>query len=460
MSTRSDSIARADIQSIVDAAAQSARIAGGQVSVIQGNERTDVAFGTANAELDVPMTVDTLIQIGSATKMLNAALVMSLVDEGQLELDAPIRNAVPDLELGDAQALERITLRRLLSMSAGLDNGPYTDHGAGADRLARYVRSLDGLPQAFPPGEGFGYSNAGTSVAGFACEVVTGTPWDTLLAERILRPAGLDEAATRAEDLIYHRVSAGHEPADDGQAPKVIRPFYIQRCQGPAGSTLAMTARHLADFGALMLRGGVAMNGRRVLSEATVQAMTTPTTDVPIKGFADVWGLGPYATDWTTTRAWGHSGGNRSGVSYLVWFPERDGVIAITVNTPATGQKFITSIFDTLGPRYFDARRRPPAVADPTIEVDASRYVGEFRSLDQAFDVSIDGTGLRLKTRSMTPQGDETVTFDDRIEPLGPNRFVMTTPTGEASEVTFFNPASDGRMQNLLAPVFAARRVG
>lgn len=218
--------------------------------------------------------------MGSVGKVLNAAIVVSLAEEGKLALDEPVVKYVPDLRIADRRAQQSITLRQLLSMSSGLDLGPYTELGPGAEGLAKYVASLGTLRQAFPPGQGFGYSNAG--ISGYAAQLVSGESWDTLVRKRIFEPAGLKHAVTLAADLPYQRVSLGYVPAKGGKSASVIRLWYITQSQAPAGSTLAMSAHDLASFGQLFLNGGKTANGTRVLSEKAVNTMMTSTTDVPV----------------------------------------------------------------------------------------------------------------------------------------------------------------------------------
>jgi CubicO group peptidase (beta-lactamase class C family) len=108
--------------------------------VILGDQRADFVTGMANAELGLPMTAETVVQIGSTTKVLNAALIMSLVDDGTLDLDRPVKAYIPNLDLEDDDAERTITLRQLLSMTSGLDNGPYTRHGGRVGPLRGVAR--------------------------------------------------------------------------------------------------------------------------------------------------------------------------------------------------------------------------------------------------------------------------------------------------------------------------------
>jgi len=120
---------------------------------------------------------------------------MALVEEGKLALDTPITQYIPDLKLGGRPAHDDVTLRRLLSMSAGLDFGS-RDGFMGDNAIGRYLAKFSDIPLVYPTGQGFGYTNMGPCIAGYAAEKVTGLPWDTLLKKRVFEPAGLTHAAT------------------------------------------------------------------------------------------------------------------------------------------------------------------------------------------------------------------------------------------------------------------------
>ena len=153
-------------------------------------------------------------------------------------MDAPVINYIPDLELADKNAQVTITVRQLLSMSAGIDNG-HTTPLKGDGALARYVGLLRNIPQVFAPGQGFGYSSAGTNIAGYAAERVTGEPWQRLVEERIFRPTNLAHSVISPDDLPFHRVSAGHAPPNQEARERVITPLVFHLSGAPGGSTFA-----------------------------------------------------------------------------------------------------------------------------------------------------------------------------------------------------------------------------
>src|SRR5687767_1837179 len=90
---------------------------GMQISVIRDGRQIDFVGGLANAELEISMLPDTVVQVGSVTKLFNAALIMALIERGELDLDAPVIRYLPELRISDAGALEVLSLRHLLSMS-------------------------------------------------------------------------------------------------------------------------------------------------------------------------------------------------------------------------------------------------------------------------------------------------------------------------------------------------------
>lgn len=124
-----------DLAAIFEDVVEASGMAGAQLSIIKGGERIDLAAGLRDVGQGEPMTVETTGQVGSVTKVFNAVLVLELVARGKLDLDEPIIRKIPELELGDADAASKITLRHLVSMSAGIDNGDYHYYDSLRERI-------------------------------------------------------------------------------------------------------------------------------------------------------------------------------------------------------------------------------------------------------------------------------------------------------------------------------------
>src|SRR5579884_3213973 len=129
-------------------------------------------YGIANLETRAPVGAETVFQVGSISKVFTATLVMTLVEAGKLDLDAPVFGYVPDLTLADMGAARAITLRHLLTHMAGFYGDRFDDHGMGDDALAHAVAAFPTLKQQTAPGELWTYCNAGFDLAGLVIERV------------------------------------------------------------------------------------------------------------------------------------------------------------------------------------------------------------------------------------------------------------------------------------------------
>lgn len=448
-------------QELLDTTARRLGVLGAQFAFHDGSELIEVATGTARLDTATPTTTDTRFQIGSTSKVFTAALVSTLVDEGRLDLDEPVSAHLPDeFATPDVDATETITLRHLLTMTAGLDNGPYSDHGRDDACVSRYLGVLAELPVLFSPGTGYGYSNAATTVAGRVAEVVGGASWDDLLRERVLEPAGLDATRSRLEDLIVAPVALGYHPNGGGTLEQV--PVWgLPPALKPAGSTLCGTAGDLVRFARLFLDRGRSASGDQVLSEDAVRTMHTPHVQLPATFIADAWGLGPMVKEWDGGRVHGHSGTNSGGSSWVVWAPDQGVAAATIVNVPSRGYPLADAIFAELFPAFGLAPPQRPE-PDPGVTVDADRYVGSYSAHEVRYEVRR-GSGdvdLEIEIVSDRPGRPPVVS---PLAPLGDDRFVPTEPAasgGRGWDVAFWGDDGHGRATHYLNGVFASRRTG
>lgn len=419
------------------------------VAIAQGDEVFEATSGLAHAEQDRAMTPDTVTQVGSTTKVFNGALAMTLVDEGVVDLDVPVRKYIPDLVLSDSLATDTVTLRHLLSMSSGMDNGPYLDLGGSyEERIGRYVAAIREVPHVFTPGSGYSYSNASTVLSGHALECATGKSWDELLRERIIEPCGLAFTSTLPEQLLLQRISAGHRVGGE-----IIRPWYMTQSMGPAGSTLASTAGDLVRFMRVLMLDGMGAGGR-VLSTAAIETMTTPQIEIPTRSYARSWCVGPACLDWNGVRVFGHTGGNQSGASRMYWAPALKTAVAVVTNTPSKTKidPLLNAALELVG-----LTREFVSMPDTdSLVADTHRYVGAYEAAGQRFVIEAGEEG-RLSL-ALTAGGR---TFNSGLVSLGGDRFAYEASRGKdaVDDVAFFGNDDQGRATHYLSNIFAARRV-
>ncbi|HZR40196.1 MAG TPA: serine hydrolase domain-containing protein [Ktedonobacteraceae bacterium] len=113
------------------------QVPGVAVGVIHDSQKYARGFGVTNIDHPLAVDVSTLFQIGSITKTVTGTAAMRLVEMGLLDMDAPVRSYMPDLKLSSEEMTEQITMRHLLTHSAGWPGDYFDDMGPGDDALAR-----------------------------------------------------------------------------------------------------------------------------------------------------------------------------------------------------------------------------------------------------------------------------------------------------------------------------------
>lgn len=359
--------------------------------LVEGEMHT-FAAGTLNLTTGVAATADSVFQLGSVTKLFTSTMLLSLVDEGLLALDAPLVAALPELTWGEAMARETVTARHLLTHTSGIDGDHFLDLGRGEDVLERYVQTCGELAQVVPPGAAWSYCNTGFAIAGRVIEKLTGQTYDEALAERLLNPLGMTHSSTLPEEALRHRAAFGHVPGPEGLelAPVVATP----RTMGPAGG-LATSAADVLAFARLLLEGGIAADGTRLLSAETIAAAWQPQVVVPDPSLGSAWGLGFRVDDWDGTRLVGHDGGTVGQGASLRIVPEHKVAVVVLGNGPGLGEAMESLIADAVAET---CGARPPAELAPAsgAEVDVRGWSGVYERVNMRIAVSVEGPTVEI----------------------------------------------------------------
>ncbi|MCC8242773.1 serine hydrolase domain-containing protein [Saccharothrix luteola] len=347
------------------------RVPGAALAVLVDGELHELATGVLHRGTGVAVTTDSVFQVGSITKIHTATLVMQLAEEGALDLDAPVRDVLPDFEVADPEASKTITARQLLSHTSGLTCDFTHDTGRGDDCLAAYVDAARDVPLDCPPGTAISYSSVGYNVLGRIVEVLTGQTWDAALADRLCAPLGLTHTVTLPEDVLRFRAAMGHlgEAGADPEPAPVWNP--LPRSAGPYGGVLCATAGDVLRLARMHLDGGIAADGTRVLREETAAAMRRREVDCPDKWTVDSdgWGLGWTLYDWDGTHGFGHDGATIGQYGFLRVAPEA-GVAVVLLTNGGGARRFCSDLLrDLLGelagirlPEPFGPPARPVAI--------------------------------------------------------------------------------------------------
>jgi CubicO group peptidase (beta-lactamase class C family) len=373
-------------------------IPGAVVGVWYEGQEQIAPLGLTNIEHPLPVTADTLFQIGSITKTYLATAVMRLVERGQLVLDQPVHIYLPDLKLADETAAANswadATMRHLLTHTGGWVGDYFNDFGLGDEALARMVDQVAGLAQLTPLGQVWSYNNAGFYLAGRVLEVVTGQTFEQAMQQLVLDPLGLTNSYFFAHDLITHRFAVGHKVVQ-GQ-PKVARPWAIGRAAHPAGGIVS-SMKDLLAHGRFHLGDGTTIDGQRLLSSDTLRLMQTPL--LPATG-SDMTGLAWRVTDVNGTRLIGHGGATNGQKALLRLVPDAQFAVAVLTNSD-DGSILSQQIVNLATEQYLGLSL--PAAAPLTLPAEQlAPYVGRYESAMTIYELAPADGELILHT---TPKG-------------------------------------------------------
>ena len=245
------------------------------------------AYGHAHRGYGIANQVDTQFAIASGTKGLTALAVVSLIEDGRLDLATTARSVLgEDLPLID----DTVTVEQLLAHRSGI--GDYFDEEAGQsltdyilpvpvhelDTTERYLRVLGGHPSKFAPGERFSYCNGGYVVLALVAERSSGTPFHELVRQRVCKPAGMHDTEFLRSDELPGRAALGYL-AEDGLRTNV---FHLP-VRGSGDGGIYSTAADVHSLWTSLFAG-------RIVPADWVTRMVRPRSDVPSESMR--YGLG------------------------------------------------------------------------------------------------------------------------------------------------------------------------
>ncbi|OBF03480.1 penicillin-binding protein [Mycobacterium sp. ACS4054] len=374
-------------------------IPGVAVAVWSGGREYVKGYGVTNVDYPLPVDGDTVFRIGSTTKTFTGTVMMRLVDQGEVDLDSPVRRYLPDFAVADRSASATVTVRQLLNHTAGWDGRDGQDFGPGDDAVARYVNAMARLPQLTPPGTAFAYNNSGLAVAGRIIELVTGTTYESAVRKLLLDPLQLAHTHYFSDQIIGLNVAASHKVVD-GKALVATEFWAFPRSCNPTGGLMS-TAREQLRYAQFHLGDGRAPDGKRILSRQSLQAMRSNpgaggTLFVELTGMGVTWMLRPSAENVTVVEHGGTWKGQRSG---FVMVPDRNFAMTVLTNSDG-GFHMINDLFACDWALHrFAGVTNLPAVPQHLGAADLAPYEGRYIAEQVSQNGSVEQTVIDFRAR-------------------------------------------------------------
>ncbi len=278
------------------------------------------AFGEADRVSGTANTVDTRFAIGSVTKQMTAALILQLVEEGEVDLDAPITRYLPEYPAAQG---DQVTIHQLLSHTSGIpehiNRDGFREGMSEPVQTDAIVSLFSSDPLDFEPGTDYAYSNSGYYVLGVIAERVTGMRLAQAMQQRLFDPLALTHTGTNDGAQPGAGDARGYLRSDAG----FVEASY-------AHPTVLYSAGMISSTASDMLQWTRALHAAQPFqSSATLERMTTSVSNDYGYGI----GVSSLPMGDTAVRSVGHSGGVPGFSSFVVYFPDDQRTVAVLSNT-------------------------------------------------------------------------------------------------------------------------------
>lgn len=392
------------IASLTEAKMKEYGIPGVALGIIADGNVTIRGLGITNVEDPLPVNAHTVFPIASISKTFAATAIMRLVEQGKVDLRAPVRTYIPDFKVRDDAASRDATVWHLLTHLGGWE-GQVSGPDRGTETLGNFTSSMTDLMQVAPPSAAWSYNNAGFSFAGRAIENITGTPINRAIRDLVFTPLGLEHAGTTAGEFIVQRFAAGHA-VRDGKAV-LQRPFTPSSSVTAGGVGLCMT--DLLAYARFHMGDGTSATGERVLKKESLELMRTAqawkqSTDDSIGVSWHMRRVGPI-------RTFAHGGTLGGHILLLELVPERNFAIAILTNANA-GWRLIQDVEREALKSYVGASyamnqgiahrgllETLPFVEPLSTQPDLAQYAGSYARPNNTVTVRAEGGKLILQDK-------------------------------------------------------------
>jgi CubicO group peptidase (beta-lactamase class C family) len=285
-------------------------------------------FGIMKLGENRPVTPQTLFHMASITKPFVATSIMQLVEQGKVDLDAPVVRYLPYFKLHDPR-FASITVRQMVTHSSGMPdvqdylwNKPQYDNGA----LERYVRTLADRDLLWEPGSRFRYSNMAFEVLGDLVAKVSGVSFEDYVEAHILRPIGMKSSTLLINKADQTKLAVGHTKGKDGTV-RLIEHYPYNRAHTPS-SNLHSNVVDMARWAMANMNRGE-LGGHRILKSSTYDVMWKPAAEA---GGRDSVGISWFLNDQNGQQAVFHGGGDDGFLTYLIFVPARKTGVVVMSN--------------------------------------------------------------------------------------------------------------------------------
>ena len=344
------------------------------------------SYGWADVAAKRPVTNDTRFQAASISKPVAALAMLSMVDEGQLDLDRPVNAQLASWQVPAHDFPGAVTLRGLLSHTAGTSTSGFPGY-ARSETVPSITDILDGrgnteaVRVTIAPGSEHRYSGGGFTVAELLAEDVAGRPFEWIAFDHVLRPFGMRHSTYALGETVRAPLALAY--GGDGSAVEGGWHDYPEQ----AAAGLWTTSEDLAAFALALAKIAGGEDGGAISPETARTMLTAVMSD---------YGLGIGSWEQEGTRWFGHGGSNRGYKTMLRFSPETGEGIAIMTNGDRGGgvfQSIIGKVATEMGWKGMGPNRLVKATPDASV---LASVAGTYRFDGEDYVLKVEGDGWIL----------------------------------------------------------------
>jgi CubicO group peptidase (beta-lactamase class C family) len=335
----------ADFDAFVEAELKKWNVPGAAVVVVKdGKVVLQRGYGYRDLEKKLPMTAQTMQPIASITKSFTVTSLATLVRDGKLAWDKPVRDYLTDFKLHNDYATLNVTPRDMVTHRTGLPRHDFSWVGTKATREELYKR-LQHMEPSAAPRTTFQYNNFMYMTAGYMGGKVAGSSWEELVQKNVFDPLGMTTANFSVDTLLKAADHATPYQHDEKEIPRATKHLTAVQ-MGPTGSINA-NAEDMSKY-LRMLMGKGQYEGKVIIAPADLIDMTNPQMVLSDnRRYEEIgptqYGMGFFLGSYRGHRVVSH-GGNLAGLSALLTFlPQQNVGVFVAVNLSASQMPAILS---------------------------------------------------------------------------------------------------------------------
>lgn len=417
------------------------------------------AFGNTKANGGVPVTKDTLFQLGSTTKMLTSLATLQLVDEGVITLDDTLTIALPDLQYPTEQANEwqGISVHHLMTHQGGLsdDYKEMADDAPLSNMLTQYANAN---PLMVEPGRFHNYTNPHYTYLGVILEYYRQQDYRDIMKQSVFEPLGMKRTTMQTSAVLDdgdYALGVYHD--ENGNATGYTDLFEVEDLpvMTPAGLYTWSTPTEILKMAEFLLNGD-----SEILSNDLREEILKPQVSVDFAGLPEQYGYGIYVDDgfihedkWYPIKLWQH-GGDTIGYTSKFWIlPEQN--IAISILSSGRLDDYTNTLVEAIK----SITTLPTPVDIPYGEVNINSFDNHVGTYDAgSYTLEIDNNDGKLEI-NIPELNSQNIAYEKVLEPIGENTFIAVVGP-EVFQLTFFPEVEGGESVYIRDRSFVGIRIG